>query len=83
MLFGLVYFRFFSASASAASPEFTDGIKTLESSLNETQEQTKDELKGIIAKTRQMIQDKVKYCDNSIRRKSCHLYVQRNNRENN
>ena len=36
-----------------------DGIEELEASLNQSQKQTKDQVKGFTSKIRQIIQDKV------------------------
>lgn len=58
-VFTLVFIRSFSVPVSEALPPVTDGIETLESSLNETHEDTKKQLKGFISQIRQMIQDKV------------------------
>ncbi|KAL9968128.1 hypothetical protein ACROYT_G026461 [Oculina patagonica] len=40
-------------------PPVKDGIEELESSLNQTQEEAKEQVKGFISKARQMLQDKL------------------------
>lgn len=50
---------FHSVPVSSELLPVKDGVEELEASLNQSQEETKEQVKGFISKIRQIIQDKV------------------------